>query len=148
MAGGLVGGGEPAPVSYEAASPAPEAPSASAPEAPAPPSEPSNSVSREDLREAVSDGLREARLEHDAADTPSVGHGDTSASSEAVPVRGDAPSSSSTSYSAPSPAPVEDDPVDEVNDSDALVYRPGRERRKKKRSDFFDHSNDPEDGED
>lgn len=148
MASGMVSSDEPAPVSYEAPSAAPEAPPTSAPETPTSPSEPNNSVSREDLREAVSDGLREARLEQDAADTSSVGRSDAPSSSEATPIRGDAPSSSSTSYSAPSPAPAEDDSVDEVNDSDALVYRPGHSRRKKKRSDFFDHSDDPEDGED
>lgn len=48
--------------------------------------------------------------------------------------------------SAPEQA-VDDDPVDAVDDSDALVYRPGRDRRKKKRSGFFDHDNDQSDDE-
>lgn len=51
-----------------------------------------------------------------------------------------------TEHSAPEQV-VDDDPVDVVDDSEALVYRPGRDRRKKKRSGLFDHDNDQSDDE-
>lgn len=61
-----------------------------------------------------------------------------------------APSShTETERGAPSPPLVDDDPVDAVDDSEALVYRPGRDRRKKKRSGFFsDPDENDEDGAD
>lgn len=98
-------------------------------------------LSGDDLRDAVADGFRSTRLEHEAAGTPSVSTSD--ASSTAAPDSRSAASSevapsASTGNSAPTPVPVEEDPVDEVDDTDALVYRPGRDRRKK-RSSFFDH---------
>lgn len=65
-----------------------------------------------------------------------------------VPEQEAAPSShTETERGAPSSPPVDDDPVDTVDDSEALVYRPGRDRRKKMRSGFFDHDNDQSDDE-
>lgn len=65
-----------------------------------------------------------------------------------VPEQEAAPSShTETERGAPSSPPVDDDPVDAVDDSEALVYRPGRDRRKKMRSGFFDHDNDQSDDE-
>lgn len=79
-----------------------------------------SAVSPEDRRSEVSEGLREARLENEASslETPS--------------------------YEKTSPAPVEGELMNEVNDSGALVYRPGHKRRSKKRSDFFDHDDNEE----
>lgn len=49
-----------------------------------------------------------------------------------------------TEHPDPSESVRADDLVEPVEDSGGLVYRPGRERRKKKRSSFFDHTGDNE----
>lgn len=96
-----------------------------------------NGLSVDDLRDAIADGFRSTRLENEAAGTPSVSTSDVS-STAAPDTRSAASSEVAPSASTGNSAPVEEDAVDEVDDTDALVYRPGRDRRKK-RSSFFLH---------
>lgn len=134
------------------------------------PPDPANSghsgPSPEDLRSAVADGIRESRLEHDAADMSGPSHYEAPTSSDPAPANpspanpapADESSASATSASAPSSssasAPTsglsftpsdagvdDDEPVEAVDDSEALIW-PSERRGKKKRSGFFD---DPDD---
>lgn len=111
---------------------------------------PANATSREDLRDAVHDGLRDARLERDAADVDYPQHGQYSAppetpshvpSVEAPPASTPNPGgdSQSVSYSAPEPASV-DEPVEAADDDEPLVFRP--RRRRARRSGFFGNVDD------
>lgn len=99
-------------------------------------------ASPEDLRTAVADGLRE----HDASDVGSApGQDEAPLSTEPVPPQGSESASDPSSGPNFTPPPaeyVDNDPVDAVEDSEALIW-PGEDR--KKRSGFFDDDEEEHD---
>jgi len=127
--------------------------------------------SPEDLRAAVADGLREARHEHDASDVRGApgqygapaapeptadSHlpanpapaDETPLGPESVPPQGSASGSalaSGLSFTLPPSEYSDDEPVDAVEESEALIW-PGEGRRsRKKRSGFFDDDEEKHD---
>lgn len=135
-------------------------------------------VSREDLRDAVSSGLREARLEYDAGNVANMGGHAPAAPAEANPAEAaptevhssggsdivepassNQPEPTSTTGAVSGGAPrarsespqeptEEAETVEPMNDQEPLVYRPGKRRRK--RSGLFDEpaDDDSQDGDD
>lgn len=94
---------------------------------------PTAGVSREDLRDAVADGLRGAHLGQEPTASASAGG------------QGTAPASSETVAPAAPDESVEDAPREEADAEGAIIFRP---RRKKQRSRLFDDEEpDEEDNE-
>lgn len=80
-----------------------------------------STFSPEDFRSAVSEGVHGARLESGASLVPTA------------------------SSAMPTPAPVEDEPVEESYDLDALIYRPRRDRKTRRSDPLGNDDNDEDD---